>query len=334
MTNFYIGQKVRYLNQVGQGIIRKIDSKKIIVEDDSGFEIPFLINELVPANKEEIVVDYSTSKAVYTAQQKNEPNITKKFLSDGIYILFAPIKNQNFEALLVNKSGFDISINIYLTDKNTNRFIKNLFVREDNSQVIQEIQASEIGDWQHISAQIMFSKTLTKNILETVIANKKIDGKKFFDTKNYVLTIYSQVPVFELCIYSESMKEEDVKLSSEELQRLLNQKENHKHSKPSLPHNIYHQELELEVDLHIEELVENYTIYTPSALLQIQMNKVKAELSKAMTNSVNKITFIHGVGKGVLKQEIKNYLSTVEGIKFYDGAMSKYGFGATTVEIL
>ena len=47
-----------------------------------------------------------------------------------------------------------------------------------------------------------------------------------------------------------------------------------------------------------------------------------------------KITFIHGVGKGTLKQEIINYLSTIDGIKFFDGALSKYGYGATTVEIV
>ena len=45
---FSIGEKVAFLYEVGEGIIRKmIDSKSYMVEDDAGFERTFQENELV-----------------------------------------------------------------------------------------------------------------------------------------------------------------------------------------------------------------------------------------------------------------------------------------------
>jgi len=334
MTNFYIGQKVRYLNQVGQGTIKKITGETALVEDNSGFEMPFATKELVPANKDEIIVNQTTNVSSNSTSSNLESNVAKKYLTNGVYLIFAPLKSQNLDVILVNNSGYDISINIYLTDKNTNTFIKNLFITSEQLKHIKEVHDTEIGDWQHISCQIMFSKNSIKAIPSSATSSKKIDGKKFFDEQNYVLTPYHQLPVYDLCIYSESMKEEDVLLDSDGLKKLYNQKENSSPTKVSIPHHFKQHELEKEVDLHIEELVENYNIYTPAALLQIQMNKFKDELSKAMAIPIQKITFIHGVGKGTLKQEIINYLSTIDGIKFFDGALSKYGYGATTVEIV
>jgi len=332
MNNFYIGQKVRYLNQVGEGTIKNIKGETANVEDKSGFEMPFALSELVPANKDEIIVNQIIKSDINISTKPSENNTTKKFLSDGVYLVFAPLKNQNMDVILINNSGFDIAINIFLTNKNTNNFVKNIFINNEVLKQIVEIDATAIADWQNISAHIMFSKVSLKTLPKPVSVSKRIDGKKFFDTKNYVLTPYHQLPVFDVCIYSETMQETDIDV--ETLKSHFNQKENNTTSKISLPHYIHQHDLEKEIDLHIEELVDNYSIYTPSALLQIQMNKVKDELSKAIAKPLTKITFIHGVGKGVLKQELINYLSKTEGIKFYDGAYSKYGFGATTVEIL
>ena len=43
-----IGDKVRFLSEVGGGIVRGFQGKNIaLVEDEDGFEIPMLINECV-----------------------------------------------------------------------------------------------------------------------------------------------------------------------------------------------------------------------------------------------------------------------------------------------
>jgi dsDNA-specific endonuclease/ATPase MutS2 len=46
------------------------------------------------------------------------------------------------------------------------------------------------------------------------------------------------------------------------------------------------------------------------------------------------ITFIHGIGKGVLKEAVLKELEDFKGIKFYPANYQKYGNGAIKVEIL
>ena len=41
MTNFEIGDKVKFLNSVGGGIVKKIQGGQVFVEDESGFDMPF-----------------------------------------------------------------------------------------------------------------------------------------------------------------------------------------------------------------------------------------------------------------------------------------------------
>ena len=49
---------------------------------------------------------------------------------------------------------------------------------------------------------------------------------------------------------------------------------------------------------------------------------------------MKKITFIHGVGNGRLKQEIITRLKQTKGVTYQDGSYKDYGFGATQVNIL
>ena len=47
MAQFEIGDKVKFLNAVGGGIVKKIQGGMVYVEDESGFDMPFAPNELI-----------------------------------------------------------------------------------------------------------------------------------------------------------------------------------------------------------------------------------------------------------------------------------------------
>ena len=91
--------------------------------------------------------------------------------------------------------------------------------------------------------------------------------------------------------------------------------------------------LAIEVDLHIEELMDNYKNMSNSEIIQVQLNHVKRKLDKAILTNMHKIIFIHGVGTGRLKTEIHAILNSYDGIRFYDASYKKYGYGATEVVI-
>jgi hypothetical protein len=88
-----------------------------------------------------------------------------------------------------------------------------------------------------------------------------------------------------------------------------------------------------EVDLHIENLLDSYRGLSNAEIINIQLNKFNSKLDSAIRRKIDRIIFIHGVGEGVLKAEIRKILSSYSGIEFYDASYARYGFGATEVVI-
>lgn len=91
-----------------------------------------------------------------------------------------------------------------------------------------------------------------------------------------------------------------------------------------------------EIDLHIEELIDVYgenLIRNKEEALLKQMAVFKEFYHKARVKKVRKIIVIHGVGKGILRQELHDYLRGQNGVDFFDAPYTEYGQGATQVEI-
>jgi DNA-nicking Smr family endonuclease len=89
----------------------------------------------------------------------------------------------------------------------------------------------------------------------------------------------------------------------------------------------------LEIDLHLNKLVEHPELLEDWQHLHTQMQHVKNCLSAADKKNIRKIVFIHGVGTGVLKTELQNYLSKFENLTVSKADFNEYGNGATEVLI-
>jgi hypothetical protein len=90
----------------------------------------------------------------------------------------------------------------------------------------------------------------------------------------------------------------------------------------------------MEVDLHIEALRSDYSGLSNGELLRIQMNCFRSALEDAISNKVKRIVFIHGVGNGTLKLEIRNELKrNYPECTCQDASFKEYGFGATMVHL-
>lgn len=86
------------------------------------------------------------------------------------------------------------------------------------------------------------------------------------------------------------------------------------------------------VDLHIEKLVDRFNHLTNAEILQIQLSAFEKWLELAQLNHLPSMIFIHGVGKGKLKQEIHDLLKVKSGIKSFVNQYNEfYGYGATEV---
>lgn len=89
----------------------------------------------------------------------------------------------------------------------------------------------------------------------------------------------------------------------------------------------------MEVDLHINQLVKSAKGMGNHEILTLQMDTAKRQLEFAIRKRIQKVVFIHGVGEGVLKEELKFLFGRYDTIKYYDADYQKYGLGATEVYI-
>jgi len=89
----------------------------------------------------------------------------------------------------------------------------------------------------------------------------------------------------------------------------------------------------MEVDLHINQLVKSPKGMSNHEILNLQMETAKRQLEFAMRKRIQKVVFIHGVGEGILKEELKFLFGRYENLKYYDADYQKYGIGATEVYI-
>ncbi len=89
----------------------------------------------------------------------------------------------------------------------------------------------------------------------------------------------------------------------------------------------------MEVDLHIHHLVPTTRGMSNFDMLNIQIDTAKRQLEFAISKRIQKVVFIHGVGAGVLKEELYYLFRKYPNITHYDADFQKYGLGATEIYI-
>jgi dsDNA-specific endonuclease/ATPase MutS2 len=87
------------------------------------------------------------------------------------------------------------------------------------------------------------------------------------------------------------------------------------------------------VDLHAEEIFSSLEGLTPGEILQGQIGRFELSLDLALKSGRGgKMVFIHGVGSGKLKYEIKKILTTkYKRLRFQDASFAEYGYGAIMI---
>ncbi len=90
----------------------------------------------------------------------------------------------------------------------------------------------------------------------------------------------------------------------------------------------------MEVDLHIHKLVKSTKGMANHDMLTLQIDTAKRQLDFAISKRIPKIVFIHGVGQGVLKEELKYLFGRYDNVKISEADYKKYGLGAMEIYIL
>lgn len=126
---------------------------------------------------------------------------------------------------------------------------------------------------------------------------------------------------------------DEIKVSNYEIAQVKSEKNSQKRKKTQAIKPKERNAPKMEVDLHIHQLVKSKRGMSNYEILNLQINTAKRQLEFAIRKRIQKVVFIHGVGEGVLKEELKYLFGRYDNVKFYDADYQKYGLGATEVYI-
>lgn len=352
---FKVGDKVKFLNEQGGGLITKIiNSKMVSIAIEDGFEIPTLINDLIKIETNNAMDNINVDKSVLETIAKNENNNDDysdrvvpliKLNSEintpsGIYLSFVP-QDQKWlitgllDIFLINHTEYDILFSLFLKDNETLKYtgVDYDAIQPEAKILLNTITREELEKWSEGIIQVLFHKNINENLLLPLNSTFKIKPFKLYKENNYTYSALAEDKAF---IVSVSKLQDHKTLSGnnsdliakkfEKDQSIVKKAEKVKPKSLIEKHKIA--PWEAEIDLHISALMEDYSDLSNREILNFQVNYFTRCLESALKYDYNKVTIIHGIGNGILKTTIKTILFDYENIHTKNAPFAQYGNGA------
>lgn len=311
-----IGDKVRLLHGNEEGVITKISGSKVEIEIEDGFRIPALKNEVVVISASERMIFGEKEMEVPVISQKQQAINSRDI---GVFLSYLPLNDQAHAVYISNNSTKNYMIIVSEVFGGNSQTILADTLLPSKSQKITEKNIRDFEEWSHLMIQLIPINKKIEKTQPIVSKTYKFKASAFFKSKGIAPVLNKTGYVFNI---TEQAKPLDVGALNQELQSIQPK------VIPSFP------KPPKEVDLHIEKLTKDYDLMSNSEMLKLQMEVFEKNLNYAIAGGMDEITFIHGIGNGVLRKEIHRYLSQLPNIKYFkDSQKSPFGYGATLVRI-
>ena len=314
-----IGDKVRMLRGKEEGFITKIINDKLVeVEIEDGFRIPTLRADVVVVSHEE--ANYF-EKEQEKVEEKIAPPPKGKIADVGFCLAFHPVNDRDYSVFLINGSQFTVPYTVYyqrageIVPKLAGHLLPAAHMKLDI------LSRTNFEIWPEIIVQALLFSPKGKLVMAPLEKKFKFRAASFFKNEKLAPVILKKAFIFEM---NSAETLSDVKKLHEKLSDGPSQRSiSNIIEKPSSV-----------VDLHIEKLVDKAEAVSKSEIINIQLQAFEKALDAAIASGLPEITFIHGVGNGVLRDNIHKRLSKRVDVEYYKDAMKeKFGYGATVVKI-
>ncbi|MCD8165323.1 MAG: DUF2027 domain-containing protein [Bacteroides sp.] len=344
-----IGDKVRFLNERGGGIVKGFQGKDIaLVENEDGFDIPMLVRECVVIETDDYNLKRKTAPAPTTAQPKepvkpeitSRPTETREGESLNIVLAYVPedpksISGTPFEAYLVNDSNYYLYYT-YMSAEGKAWRVRSHGLADPNTKVLlEEFEKDVLNELERVAIHcIAFKNHKTFHAKPAIQVELRIDTVKFYKIHTFQESDYFEEAALLYDIVKNDAPVKQTYVSAEELQQaLLQKKSSNKPASQPLPPKKQNSGL-IEVDLHIDGLLDTTAGMSNADILQYQLEKFREVMETYKNKREQKIVFIHGKGDGVLRKSLLEELKRkYPNCRHQDASFQEYGFGATMITI-
>ena len=347
---FKAGDKVKFLNENGGGkILAVIDSKLVKVELDNGFEMPVLASELILDYRAEGQEEKPITPTIFPQTSANEGqeepaispisswgNIKEE---KGIYLVYEPHDQQwvltgDLDVVLVNNTKNEMLYSLFLEQEGQLKGVDFSSVPPESRIVVDTIGRDEIENWVKGYLQVLLHHDAPSKVYLPVHSVIDISPSRFYKDGSYrsntlvkgkaIVVTIGLFTSFETATFNESERKTSQAGKAQIAEQAKEKPLIEKHRKGMG---------EAIVDLHIGELMENIAGLSSHDMFSIQMNYFKKTLESAIKNEYTKVTYIHGIGNGVLKNAIIKEIEEYESIENQMASISKFGVGAIDILI-
>lgn len=348
-----IGDRVRFLNSVGGGIVKKFQNKDIaLVEEEDGFETPVLIRECVlvesvsnETNMPEIKKQAAASPSaqiIIRQEIELEEEIEYEETPEGekltVSLAFLPqdvkqLQTTAYDAYLVNDSNYFLHYVISTLSFDSTCQSQGLI--EPNTKFhFTSISKEELNDWEKIGVQLLAFKKKPFAPKPAVDVELKVNPVKFYKLHSFTSNDYFRQDALMVSVIKNDGFTQEITIDPQLLKEQLGAKQDDKPRRSRIERKAVQSNGIIEIDLHIDELLDSTAGMSNGEMLQYQLEKFNEVLRDNKTTKGQKIVFIHGKGEGVLRTEIlKQLKSKYSNYYVQDASFREYGFGATMVTI-
>jgi len=358
---FKTGDKVKFLNDHGGGVVSKVISSNLVhVKIEDGFEIPTLTSELVLSEDNSMFQGHQSE--VFTVPKENrrppqpEPEPEEVVYEErssklevfkargedkkGIYLAFLPqdqrwLLTGSLDVYLVNYTSYDVLFSLFLRKENGAWGGADYDAMQPNTKILLgTIDREEIEKWSYGVLQAMYHRDSTSKVLAPVNSVFSFKPAKLFRENSYQESSFLEGKAF---IFRINEVATQPSVAESEIDEKYDEEVETQHAKSKEPEEVINKHKtsprEAVVDLHIGELVDDYAKMNNTEMLNYQLNYFVRCLESAIRSYITKVTFIHGVGEGVLKTKMMELLNEYDNVKTRDASLKNFGYGATEVLI-
>lgn len=364
-----IGDKVRFLNEIGGGIVTGFQSKDIaLVEDADGFDIPMPVRECVvietddynvpnkagnngrterPKKAEERPARPQAAENPETAPKLEKPQIPvyrQPEIKGGdalnVYLAFVPedikaVSTTPFETYLVNDSNYYLYYTYLSAEGNAWSVRSHGLIEPNTKLLLEEFEKSALNEHERVAVQLVAFKDRRPFLLKPAVSVElRIDTVKFYKLHTFQPSEFFETPALLYDLVRDDRPARQVYVSAEDLQAALMQKKTTDNTPQPKPQKPKQKNDLIEVDLHIGELLDDTRGMSNGEMLNYQLDKFREVMEQYKNRREQRIVFIHGKGDGVLRKALLNELKRkYPACKAQDASFQEYGFGATMVTI-